>query len=670
MFVNRPKRNFPILRSHPLIWVAALYAFILVCINTFRPEWIFSAPQTNIPTDTTSTFVGTIDKVQRISTENISYFVRLHIQDKQSPLVALNIERRNGEQALLPGDNIGFKTKLNAPYSSHYPGAFRYDRWLKTQGVSLTGYCPASAVTNLGVSERMTITQRALRLRASLLQTYASHLPETEIYALVASLTLGDRSMLTPEVRQRFADSGASHILALSGLHLSIIYMVYVVLVLIPARERGFGWQRSIKEALGILLVWLFVLIAGAPVSLIRAACMLTIMSIMQATTATFHAIDRLCIAILLILAINPASLFDVGFQLSCASVAGITTISPLIPRWQADRLYPHSRLYYILQPAGRWMWDIFRTSFCAWVSTCGLTAYYFNYIPLLGAISSVVIIPLTMGIVVLSLAFLVVIPLQSLIGILITWLTQGLDTCTTVIQSLPISGFSWYATAFGVTAFYLLLFILYQVRYFSGRSARRERRPWLTAFVIFALLCSMVEAFLQRPNRLCGKIYAYDMQGTTAIHIIATPDTNIVFAADTTRALRAKDRISKDFWQRYGLTDTSIRNTNCITHNKYWAFRSGILTTAHRCIVFADYALSRRLRNTSLPDQGIEADWLVFCRTCHTDINTLLKYFNPKIIILDAKLSNSRRDNIIAAARDKGVKFHDLRQSEAMLEY
>ena len=133
----------------------------------------------------------------------------------------------------------------------------RYDGWQRG----------GDGWNNISHLQRLRI--KALVLRNRLLQRLQVD-DDDEAQALIAAMVLGDKSALTPELRSRFNTTGAAHVLALSGLHLSIIYLLLTRLTL--ARRRT--W---LSQGLIILAVWAYALLTGLPTSLIRAATMITV---------------------------------------------------------------------------------------------------------------------------------------------------------------------------------------------------------------------------------------------------------------------------------------------------------------------------------------------------------------------------------------------------------
>ena len=126
-----------------------------------------------------------------------------------------------------------------------------------------------SSVSRLDRSKTYFLAQRA-----KLLDRLSESGVDGSVYAVVAAMTLGDKSQLTKELRDTYAVSGASHILALSGLHLGIIY---TLLSLLLSRRR---WQ-VISQVVIIVCIWLFVFLVGMSASVVRSAVMITVYALL-----------------------------------------------------------------------------------------------------------------------------------------------------------------------------------------------------------------------------------------------------------------------------------------------------------------------------------------------------------------------------------------------------
>ena len=202
-----------------------------------------------------------------------------------------------------------------------------------------------------------------------------------QTYGQVLALTLGDRSCLTTDIRTLYRQAGASHVLALSGMHLGIIYGVFRVLV----NRVLYTKAKWLVFVLVMALLWSYAMMTGCPKSLIRATLMLSLSLLIQVFGETRKPIDILCVSAALVLLVDPASVFDISFQLSCAAMLGIIVLGiPMCERWRKMPLL----FKFIL--------STITISLAAQLATMPLTLLYFQSIATYSALTSILIIPLT----------------------------------------------------------------------------------------------------------------------------------------------------------------------------------------------------------------------------------------------------------------------------------
>ena len=264
--------------------------------------------------------------------------------------------------------------------------------------------CSRASVT---FSDTVPAWQQTVRQEARTVQTsLAARLERSGVspktLALTSALTIGKKDGLGYETKETYRKVGAAHLLALSGMHLGIVYgVLYLVFI---------GWVRHSRWrwfALPIILLflWSYTLIAGMPVSLTRAALMLsifTILSLMQYDTDPLHVLALSAIVILLI---APTDLLSISFQLSFAAMLFILAL------WR-----PVSEMV----PKLHWTIQLLAVSCVATLGTMPLIAYYFHRIALLGPLLSLVLIPMTTLIVYLTIATMIL-PIMPL-----GWLLNG----------------------------------------------------------------------------------------------------------------------------------------------------------------------------------------------------------------------------------------------------
>lgn len=215
---------------------------------------------------------------------------------------------------------------------------------------------------------------------------------DNEALALSNALLTGNKDLIERGTRKAYSRAGASHLLALSGMHLGIIYGLIYMLILKWGRFSKWRWHLLPPTLLGL---WGYALLAGFPFSLLRATIMLSFFTIGTLAQYRQPPLHTLSLSTLCILLISPMALFDIGFQLSFVAVFFIVT------------LYPSIKLFFNGKRL-RWIWDILGVSFAAQLGTAPLCIYYFHILPFTGFLLSLIVVPLTMFIIYLSLITLI----------------------------------------------------------------------------------------------------------------------------------------------------------------------------------------------------------------------------------------------------------------------
>lgn len=252
-------------------------------------------------------------------------------------------------------------------------------------------------------------------------------------YAVIAAMALGDKSALDSNTRNSYSISGASHILAVSGLHVGIIFQLFIFLL-------G-GRKYSVYTiALSLISIWTYVFLIGLPASAVRAAIMLSAYSISLAFHRTGLPLNTLAAAYIFMLFISPLYLFELSFQLSFLAVASILLFFP-----------PLYSLLTIRSRFIRWAWGLLCVSLAAQIGTLPVIVYYFGRISCYSLLTNYIAIPSATLILYLGAALIlfspltllspvspVVTPLISLTAKILTSITQFLNTAISLISMLP----------------------------------------------------------------------------------------------------------------------------------------------------------------------------------------------------------------------------------------
>lgn len=224
------------------------------------------------------------------------------------------------------------------------------------------------------------VKQRCLDYRQEMLYRYKTPSTEEDEYAVLAAMTLGDKSALTKELRETYSKTGASHILALSGLHLGMIYLLLFRLTL--GRKRF--W---VSQVIIILCIWAFAFLTGLSTSVVRSATMISIYALFSVGGRQRSPVNILCFTAILMLLVNPDALFDIGFQLSFSAVFAILLLMPLF-----ESFFPEN--YFEGRPFQRYIYNMVGLSVAAQIGVAPLIAYHFGRFSVYFLLTNFIVIP------------------------------------------------------------------------------------------------------------------------------------------------------------------------------------------------------------------------------------------------------------------------------------
>lgn len=540
----------------------------------------------------------------------------------------------DGQSVPRPGDHIYINARVGEVHTAGNPGAFDYARFLRRQGISGRAYVAGNrwkvrAMADAEVSLRL----RMARYRQSLSAQYFSHLG-TEEAAIAAAMSLGDKRSLDAAQRQSFSATGVSHVLALSGLHLGILFSLYSLLFVnrLPSR-RG----RVFASLVGVALLWGFALLVSFPLSLVRATVMFTLWQLSVVLYGERSSLNNLALAALLILLFSPASLFDIGFQLSFTSVFFILLLTPHIPR---PRWLRRSRLLPLVYG---WL----TVSIVAQIGTGPLVAYYFHTIPLVGLLGNLLAIPLAYVILGLALVFFLIPGFQGLTAALLGWCIRFLTGAVGWMSAWPYSHIKAYPHWAEVMVCYVLLLALlvYLIH-----------RPLRVLYVIAGCLVvwAGIAGWQESEHRRQPRLMVYDSYAAPMVHLLYGKGAGRLLTTDSAKVASQVRFLDEGFWQPYGIQRP----------------RMEVLAKTASCLV-VDVAGQRmawvqgRLPAV-VPASPESVSALLLSRGAVQSLREVGAFFRAEVIVLDGSLSLARREGYLEEAASLGIRVHDVRASGA----
>lgn len=338
---------------------------------------------------------------------------------------------RNQWPDLQIGDGIVVRSQLERP-TNYYVSNFDYPLYLRCHGVTATTLvypdnwrCERLSLESLSYVERTRLA--AMKFRHATLQRYLDLGLDDDEMAVAVAMALGDKSRITNDLRDIYSISGASHVLALSGLHLGIIYMLLSLVM--GARRLG-----ALRELFIIGGIWAYAVFTGLSPSVVRAALMITIYSLVGLLRRDRMSLNALALTVIIMLATHPLCLYDVGFQMSVMAVLSILVFyKPVYGLVPADYLQTHRIV--------KWVWAMVVVSCCAQIGVAPLTAYYFGRFSVYFLLTNFVVIPLATIILYLTAAMFVAALVPGLLPIVAKLLSTVVGWQTGVatwVSSLP----------------------------------------------------------------------------------------------------------------------------------------------------------------------------------------------------------------------------------------
>lgn len=317
-----------------------------------------------------------------------------------------------------------------------------------------------------------------VKVRERLLASMRYHGLEGREYAVLAALLLGKTTDIDKELMLSYSGAGAVHILAVSGLHVALIYML-----LAPLFTKFFPGKkfRHIKAIVPAILLWIYAGITGFSPSVLRAALMFTCFIIADNYQKDNNIYNTIGASVILLLLWSPLIAFETGFQLSYLAVIGIVILQ--------------KRILAFYQPANRimsWAWKLIAVSIAAQIGTLPFTLYYFDQFPVWFLLTNLLVIPLSTVILYCGLASFALLwwPAGAHFAMgLSGFLTRQMNEIMLLIEKLPASVID-HIYLNGVEFVLVFVFIVWFCRWLFWYHAKSLKYALITfAVLLFSSL-------------------------------------------------------------------------------------------------------------------------------------------------------------------------------------
>lgn len=510
------------------------------------------------------------------------------------------------------GDKILIKGGLQLIKNPGNPGGFDYSRYMAFQQTFYQVFLKQNKFEFLNVHSEnwlYTFIYTARSYVVNVLQEFVKG--NKKVVGIAEALLIGYKEDLDKDVVQAYSNTGVVHIIAISGMHLGLIYAVLVWIFLrLPVIKRN----AVIRVVVILACLWVFSLITGGSASVLRSAVMFTCILIGKEFFKQASIYNSLATSAFLLLCYDPFLLWDVGFQLSYCAVVGIVWLQK-----------PIQNIFYSKHRSLRYLWQMCSVTIAAQVLTLPICIYYFHQIPTLFLITNLICVPLSTVILFAEILLVVVSPIPFIAVVagkfiyVLTWLMNLIiDKC----NKLPLSLIDKiYATP--STTLFLYLFV------FAGVAGLlRYNKKLMTASLVFFLFFIGIWSYGKINLIQQKQIIIYNVSRHTAIDFIAS-DKYFFLGNREFQAEGALQNFNLKPARVYFQVTESKDTLKSMQYNKYlWQFYG-------KKLMMIDSAVSFEAIQSK-----ILVDVLLISKNANVDIVNITSAVTPRCIVFDA--SNS----------------------------
>ena len=535
------------------------------------------------------------------------------------------------------GNRVIIKKELQEIKNSGNPAAFNYKRYCAFQQIFHQCYLKKNDWALLKGNNVNVCRQAIFTTQQYIVNVLNKYVPGTDESALAKALLIGYKIDLDKDLVQAYSNVGVVHLIAISGLHLALIYgMLLWVTGKFPLIRKS----RFIRLFIILFCLWFFSLLTGASASVLRSAVMFTFI----ATGATFDKkasiFNSLASSAFVLLCYDPFMFWDVGFQLSYCAVLGIVIAQKYVYNW-----------FYFSNKILNEIWKLAAVSLSAQIFTLPICIYYFHQFPLLFLLSNVVAIPLS-TIALWGCIFLVFVsPIHIValyLGKAVTISIWLLNHAVLFINAIPLS--LWDGLTITVTE----TIILYFIAIFLLHWLIKKNIPAFKMGIYSTLLFSGLIALHRLNFSKQKKLIVYNVPSHKAIDFVEGNAFHFNGDSDL-----AEEGLLQNFHLKPGrisLMLTKTDTSSLFQQNNFLGFYG-------KRILMIDSAI-----NYMPLSKKINVDYIIISKNPKLFIPRLAEVFNCSVYIFDAsnplwKIEKWKKD-----CEELHLRFHSVPEQGAFI--
>ena len=473
---------------------------------------------------------------------SVDYLIKNDSVIKTKGTIIIYFKKDSSVAALEYGSRIILKKPLQEIKNSGNPGGFDYKRYSLFQGITHQVYLRQSAPLGkenefevLPGENKTWLNEFLFASREKVLSVLRKNIKGEKELGLAEALLIGYKDDLDKTLVQSYSNTGVVHVIAISGLHLGLIYWLLLQATFLLKKRKNIKWLRPVLIIAGL---WLFSLLAGAQPSIIRSAVMFTCIVLGESLTRKTSIYNTLAFSAFLLLCINPYWLWDVGFQLSYTAVLSIVIFMRPIYNW-----------FYIKNKTLDFIWKLNSVTLAAQILTLPVSIYHFHQFPNYFLLTNFVAVPLSSFILldeILLCAVSFIPPVALLIGKTLGWLIWIMNSYVERIEMLPFA--LWDGLQISIPQAIFLLAATAGFGYWLLEKNKTGFKYGLAALFIFFALRSF--SFINTNRQ--QKLIVYNVPQKQAMDFIE--GRKFIFAGDS-------DLLADDFIRNFHIKPSRVLN-------------------------------------------------------------------------------------------------------------
>jgi competence protein ComEC len=516
--------------------------------------------------------------------------------------IIIYLQKDSIKPLLTYGSQIVIDKPLQPIRNSGNPACFDYEEYCALQHIYYQVFLKPDEYVVL--KEKKTNAAKQFLFNANntitgVLQKYISSKKEL---GLAEALLIGYKEDLDKTLVQSYSNTGVVHIIAISGLHLGVIY--YLLLLLLKPLNDKRKVNRILKPVIVIVFLWLFSIMSGASPSVLRSAVMFTCIVIGNSISKQSSVYNTLSVSAFLLLCYNPFWLWDVGFQLSYAALLSIVIF-----------MKPVYNCIYIKNKLLDKIWQAAAVTIAAQILTTPISIYYFHQFPVFFLMTNLLAVPISTiiligEIVLCAVSFIA--PVASVIGKILAWLLWLMNTIVERIEAIPFN--MWGGLQISIWQNLLLYIFVAAIALWL----LKNRKHYMYMSVLSLLLFVSLRTYSFYRASKQERLIVYNIPQRQAIDLII--GRNYQFIGD-------KELLQEGFLQNFHLKPSRIlQRIKPDTLNS----ENAIVWNGKRIFILNE---SKGYEETK---EKIQADVIIISHSPKLNISDIASAFNCNTIVFD----------------------------------